>query len=157
MAEAMNNEISWTASEFVDHQRGAAWYVGLIGATVGLDALLYLLSKDYFAMVIIALLAIAVAGIGHWRPRQVEYRLTDKGFHIGEKFYPYTQFKYFSIVHEGLLSSLEFDQIKRYLPPLAAFIDADDELAITDLVGSHLPVQPAKLSRIDSLSRRLRL
>jgi hypothetical protein len=159
MAEATqeSNSIDWTASEFIDHQRGSGWYLLLLGCTVALAAFVYLISKDYVATVIIVALGFVTGSIGHLKPKQAQYLLTDKGFHVDDQFYAYNQFKFFSIVHEGELSSLVFARTKRYLPPLTAFIDKEAEDAITELVGEHLPMQNTTLDGIDRLSRRLRL
>jgi hypothetical protein len=154
--EQLSNNVSWTASEFIDHRRGVIWYSWLALATVALTVLVYWLTKDYFAAAVIAVLGLIVAAVSQWKPRQLQYRLTDKGLHIEQKFYPYSQFKFFSIIHENDLSSLVLSQTKRYLPPLSVFIDADDEPAITELVGEHLPLQPGNADRIEQLSRRLR-
>jgi hypothetical protein len=157
MAETSSEtSITWTASEFIDHQRGAFWYVVLAGATAVLAGLIYMITKDYFPIGVIVLLGIIIGSVGHWKPRQVQYRLTDKGIHIDDKFLPYSQFKFFSIVHESNLSTLVMTQTKRYLPPLSAFIDAEDEIEITDLIGEHLPLQPGSPDTVDRLSRRLR-
>jgi hypothetical protein len=157
MAEQKDlNQIRWKASEYVEHHRGSSWYLGLAVITVILTAATYLLTHDKFGAGIIALLGIIVGSSAHWKPNQVTYVLSAKGLHVGTRFYPFSQFKYFDVVHEGELHNLVFVPTKRFATNVTAFVDPADEEDITALVGEHLPMQPIRPDRIDILSRRLR-
>ena len=50
----------WTASEFIEHQRGPSWYFMLLLATAVLAGLAYLMTSDYFAVGVIIILGIIV-------------------------------------------------------------------------------------------------
>ena len=158
-ATAKNNSsriVSWTASEYIDHERNPSWYVVLLISTLIVAGLIYVLTKDYFATGTVLIVGAIVGSVAHWKPQQVEYQLSPEGLRVGDKFYSYSQFKTFSIIHEDQLSSLVFHPLKKLLPPISIFFDGDDEDKITDVVGEHLPLEERAPDRIDRLSRRLR-
>src|SRR5690348_11851788 len=78
-AKKTAEEVSWTASEYIDHSRGAGWYLALVAGTVVLAGLVYLVTKDYFALGVVAFLGIIVAVFSTHRPKQVQYALTAAG------------------------------------------------------------------------------
>jgi hypothetical protein len=148
--------IAWNASEYIHHQRGTSWYLGLIGLTVGLAVVLYLLTKDLFGAIITLILGGIVASVAHRQPENVAYQLTSRGLKVGEKEYAYSQFRSFAVVHEGQLNSLVFVPLKRLIPPVSAFFAAEDEKPIVALVGEHLPMEQRSPDKIDTITRRLR-
>ena len=149
--------ISWTASEYIEHQRGAGWYLSLVVITAAVAVVLYLLTKDYFATgVIVALGIIVGASVGR-KPQQLSFELSSSGLKAGEKIYSYNLFKSFSILHEGAQTSLIFIPVKRFMPPVSAYFESKDEDKITSLVGERLPYEERSPSAIDRLSFRLRL
>src|SRR5438067_766422 len=91
--KASARKVIWTASEYIDHQRGASWYLLLVMGTAVLAALVYLLTKDYFATGIIIVVGLILGSVAHWKPRQVNYELSSSGFQADEKFYPFSLFK----------------------------------------------------------------
>ena len=152
-----SGQFSWTASEFIDHERGTGWYMMLILGTAALAAAVYLLTKEIFATVTIAVVGLIVLVYTRQKPRQVTYELSESGLRIGAKSYSYGLFKSFSLAKEGLLNSVQLAPLKRFMPPISAYYDAADEEKITDILGQHLPYEDAKPDRIEGLTRRLKL
>ncbi|HET9850402.1 MAG TPA: hypothetical protein VFP35_02135 [Candidatus Saccharimonadales bacterium] len=151
-----NTSISWTASEFIDHPRGPAWYLGLAVSVAVLAALVYFISKDIFGAVVIIIAGAIVGSVAHWKPQQINYELSAQGLKAGQKFYPLSQFKTFSIIREGDLTSLVLDPLKRFMPAVSAYFDESDEDRIVAIIGDHLPIKNRRADSIDRLSRRLR-
>jgi hypothetical protein len=149
--------ITWSASEYIDHQRGASWYGLLSAATIGLAVIVYFLTKDYFATGTIVVLGIIVGVFVGRKPAQVEFELSESGLHVAQKAYNYNRFKSFTVLKEGNLVSLSLMPIKRFMPPVSAYFDPKDEQKITNLIGEHLPFQESKPSTVDRLSIRLKL
>lgn len=148
--------ISWTASEYIDHARGSGWYLALIAGTIALAGLVYLITKDYFATGVIAVMGVIVGVFSTHKPKQVTYELSTSGLKAGEKSYPLNLFKSFALIREGVLSSVNLIPIKRFMPPLSIYFDPADEQKIVNLLGSHLPLEEGGLDPIERLSRRLR-
>jgi hypothetical protein len=154
--EASHAAVSWTASEYIDHARGAGWYALLAVATLALTGGIYLVSKDYFASALMPIIGVVIGIFASRKPRQIRYELSDSGLKIEEKFYPYNQFKSFAIIRDGALLSINLLPIKRLMVPVSAYFAAADEEKIIDTVGTHLPYEERGLDGVDRLSRRLR-
>lgn len=153
---ASDEVVSWTASEYIDHPHGAGWYGALMLGTVGLAGVIYFITKEYFATGVIVVLGVIVAVFAARKPRIVTYELGARSLKIGEKSYPYSQYKSFSIIREGSLSSVSLMPLKRMMSPISAYFAAEDEEHIVNVLGRHLPYEERKLDRIDRLTTRLR-
>ncbi len=155
-APAAKFNVSWSAPEFIHHDRGFGWYLLLIAGTAVLAAGVYFLTKDVFATGTIGVLGVIVAFFGTKKPNVAAYELTDSGMRVGEKLYSYSLFKSFALIREGAISSVNFVPIKRFMPPVSAYFDPKDEQKIVDALGEHLPYEERGLDSIDRISRRLR-
>jgi hypothetical protein len=156
-AASKDTTVTWTASEYIEHQRGVSWYTLLALATLVLAAGIYFLTKDYFATGTIVVLGVIVGAFVGRKPGQVQFELSESGLRAGEKSYGYNLFKSFAVVREGNLISLNLTPIKRFMPPVSAYFDPTDEQKITNLIGEHLPYEEHKPGAIDRLSLRLKL
>ena len=152
-----SSTVTWTASEFVEHNLGISWYLILFVATIVVTAGVYFITHDYFAVGITIMLGVIVAIYAGHKPRQVTYEVNATGLKVGERSYHYKDFKSFSINHEGALSTITFYSLKRLALPLAIFFDAKDEQRITEVIGEHLPLEKRGLDSFDALTRRLKL
>lgn len=155
-ASPSGSGVSWTASEYTHHERGASWYLSLTIGSVVLAAAVYLLTKDYFAVGTIIALGIIVGVFAGRKPDQLNYELTDTGLRIGDKRYAYGLFKSFAVIRQGALGSINLMPVKRFMPPVSANFAPSDEVKIIDLLGQHLPYEERKADSIDRLSHRLR-
>lgn len=154
-SKSKTSAVSWSASEYIDHKQGSAWFLGLAGATVLLSGALYLLSKDYFGSAIVLLLGVIVGVFARRTPRQLTYELSGDGIKIEQKLYPFALFKTFSIVQDGVLTSIDFIPIKKFMPPVSAYFDPSDQNKIIAVLEQHLPYEERQLDRVERLTRRL--
>ncbi len=153
---AKDVSVSWTASEYIDHSKGPAWYLTLITGTILLAAGIYLITKDYFASGVVVVVGVIVGIFSTHKPKQVTYELSASGLKAGEKVYALSLFKSFALIREGALSSVNLIPIKRFMPPLSIYFDPSDEQKIIGVLGEHLPLEEGGLDAIERLSRRLR-
>src|SRR5436190_17724153 len=151
-----NAPMVWTASEFIEHERGFGWYLVLIFSTVAVAAITYLLTKDFIAVGVIVVVGIIAAIAVGRKPRQLQYQLTANGIQVGEKQYNYSEFRSFSIIREENLSSIQLTPIKKFMIPVSAYFGPGDEERIVDIIGQHLPYEERQMELVDRLSRRLR-
>jgi hypothetical protein len=151
------SSVTWTASEYLHHDKGIGWYALLFLATVGLAAGVYFVTKDYFATGAIAVLGIVVGVFATRKPGQMNYELSDRGLTVGQKSYSFGQFKSFSVIRSEGPSYISLMPIKKFMPPVEAYFAPADEEKITDLLGKHLPYDERRVSSIDRLSRKLKL
>ena len=71
--------VKWEGEEYISHNNGAGWYVGLFSVTLVLSLLsFYLQWWTFLALVIVSALTLLILAV---RPaRKISYTLTDKGF-----------------------------------------------------------------------------
>jgi hypothetical protein len=155
--EPLAKSVAWEALEFIDHPHGAGWYTTLALSTIVLAALVYLISKDLIATVIIVVVGVIVGVFAGQKPGQAKYEITDSGMSINGKNYNYKGYKSFAVIREGSLSSVNLFPLKRLTPPLSAYFEPQDEERIINALGNYLPYEDRKLDGIERLSRRLRL
>jgi hypothetical protein len=149
-------EVVWTASEFIAHDKSPGWYLGMIGASLAVVVIIYLITRDIFSSVIVAI-ATGTFGIAASRqPRQLQYGVNDHGVGIGRRFFPYEDFRSFSVVDEGAFHSIVLMPLKRFLPPITIYFDPDDESLIEDILNAHLPLAQHEHELTERLMRRIR-
>lgn len=155
-AANLPESLSWTASEFIAHEKGASWY-GLL-AVVGLAAaaLDYLLLKDLFSTGVIIFAAIAFGIFAAHKPRAQQYNLDRRGVRVGDKVYGFQDFKTFSVAEEGAVASIVFMPLKRFMPPLTVYVAPEIEDQVVDFLSAFLPFEQHKADAVDSLLRRIR-
>jgi len=148
--------ISWTASEFVAHEKSTGWYLMLMIAAVLIGALVYLVTKDIISVGVVMVAALLLGIYGTHKPRQLEYRLDAQGINIGDKHYAYDHFRSFSVVPEGAFHSIVFMPLKRFSVPISIYYAPEDEDKIADMLTHRLPFEEARLDNTDRLMRRIR-
>lgn len=152
-----SESISWSASEFVAHDKGLSWYFALFALATLFATAIFLITKDKVSVVIIAVLAILVAVVGARKPRTLQYQVGEGGIQIGQKNYPYSNFRAFSVFDGTVMCSLSLAPLKRFMPAIDIYFDPKDKEQIVTMVGSFLPIEPAKKDPIDDFFHRIRL
>lgn len=155
-ATAAPSEISWTASEYVHHDKTASWYLGLAIGAVLVAALVYLISHDWVSVGVVIVAALVLGSYGARQPRQLDFQLDNQGIGIGPKRYFYGEFKSFSVIPEGAFSSITFMPLKRFSPPISIYYAPEDEEKILTLLSQYLPFEQPRRDAVDSLMRRIR-
>lgn len=147
--------ITWTASEFVAHDKSAGWYMSLALIAALVSGAAYLVSRDLISAGVVIGAALLLAVYGSHKPRQLEYRLGPRGITVGAKAYGYDEFRSFAVVPEGAFSSIVFMPLKRFSPPLSIYYAPEDEERIVAMLSDRLPFEEHR-DAIDSLMRRIR-
>jgi hypothetical protein len=150
------NAVTWTASEYVAHHKGFGWYLLVVLAGVVLAALVYLISRDIISTVAIVLVALIFAAAAGRKPRVLTYRLDASGLTIGDKFYPYGNFKSFALVEQGVLTNITFMPLKRFMPSLTVYFAPEDQQKILDALSQHLPMEQSRGELVDRLMHHIR-
>lgn len=148
--------VTWTASEYIAHNKGGAWFAafGLILFIV--SGLVYLVTRDIVTSIVVAVAGITFGVFAGRSPRTLEYQIDAQGIHIGPKLYPYTFFKSFDITDEGSLPAIQLIPLKRFLPPITVFYDLNQEETIVNTISSYLPHQEHRPDAVDRFARRIR-
>jgi len=148
-------EIRWTASEFIDHQKSSGWFMALAGAGLLLAVAVYFLTKDMFAAVIIALLAI-IFGVGAARkPRILDYSIDDSGIMVGARHTTFEEFRSFAVINEGAIESILLLPTKRWSPPLSVYFAPEDGEKIINTLSAFVPFENHEPGLIDKFLHRI--
>lgn len=150
------DEVSWTASEFIAHHKTSSWYLTLGVSAAIVAAIVLLLTKDVFSTVIVVIAAILFGVAASRQPRELEYAVGSHALIIGNKQYPYRDFRSFSVVDEGAFSSIIFMPLKRFAPPISIYYHPGDEQYIVEALADHLPMDTHKPDMTEALMRRIR-
>ena len=94
-------KVEWQAEEYLQQEKKAGWYVGLV--IVGLVLVgvsVWLQWWTFTALVVVAVLALIIYSVRP--PRQIKYMLDDEGLHEGEaRVYRFEDFKAFGLLRDG--------------------------------------------------------
>jgi hypothetical protein len=154
---ASHEEVSWTASEYVENQKSASWFIILgFGAIVMAVLIFFITGHDWVSSVVVLILAAAFGTFGARHPRTLHYSVDNKGLHIENKSYPYASFKSFSVIDEGAISSIYLMPLKRFMPSLSVYYSPDDEEKIVTVLASYLPFEDRQRDAIDRLMHKVR-
>lgn len=149
-------DITWTASEFISHQKTGGWYLILFGVAIVFAGLVFLLTNDAISSIVVIILAAIFAFMGSRKPRELQYRIDKQGLQIGEKLYPYGTFRSFAMVQEDGIDSIWFMPLKRFMPIVSIYFDPKDGEKIVSLLNQNLPVEDHEPELVDRLMHRIR-
>ena len=148
--------IQWSASEVVEHSRGAWWYViasVILVAMIGLTVWFQQWTSGGLALVIFITLIV----VGLKPARELRYRLSDEGLSIEDRLYPMSNYRAFGVRKDGALWQLVLIPVKRFSLSTTVFIPEDQGEKIVDFFGARLPMEKVELDMVDKVSKRLRL
>jgi hypothetical protein len=148
--------VTWTASEFIAHDKSAGWYAGLALVTLALGAAVFFLNRDFISVSVVVIGGLLIGVYAGHQPRALEYVLNGQGLSIGQKYYSYDQFKSFSIMEEGAFSSIMFMPLKRFAVTITAHYPPEDEDKILSILSGRLPMEKHRYDAVDTLMRRIR-
>lgn len=149
-------DLSWTASEFIAHEKAPSWYGALAAVAIVIAVLVYLVTKDKISTGIVVLAALAFGIFAHRKPQTQQYGLSREGLQIGQKQYDFQEFKTFSVTEDGAIASVVFMPLKRFMPPLTIYVAPDMENQVVEFLSAYLPFQEHKADAVDSLLKRIR-
>lgn len=148
--------VGWSASEFIAHEKNGSWFAMLVAGTIILSAVVFLVTKEWFSIVGIAVLAVAVAVFGNLKPRVLNYAVSPDGLTVGEKHFTYDTFRSFAVIEDGAMVSLQLLPQKRFMVPISMYLDPAQEDAIIDALGEYLPFEHRERDLTDKISSRFR-
>ncbi|MGI9027664.1 MAG: hypothetical protein ACR2FM_02365 [Candidatus Saccharimonadales bacterium] len=147
--------VSWTASEFIAHQKDPVWYGVAIGSLVVICGAIFLVTKDLISVITIVAAGILFLVASTKKPQQQPYTVDHQGISIGEKFYPYSMFKSFVFRQEGAIGTVSFMPLRRLMPEISIYFAPEDEERIIDILAASLPNDQRAEHPFDRLTKRL--
>jgi hypothetical protein len=132
-------EVSWTAAEFIHHDKSPMWYGVLIICTVILAAAVLLLSHDKVSMFLIIVIGIIFGVTAGRKPRSLQYLLDTNGITVNRAFRPYGDFKSFAITHEPEVTGIIFLPLRRFTLPLSVYVGSSETDQVIAKLTDYLP------------------
>ena len=148
--------LTWTASEFIAHEKSPGWFGLLALGTILLAGVVYFLTRDKITTGIIIFAAICLGAYSIRKPKVQTYAIDSRGLRIGEKLYSFQGFKSFSIAEEGAIASIVLLPLKRFMPPLTVYVAPDMEDQIIGFLAELLPLEQHRQDAVDGLLKRIR-
>lgn len=146
--------VQWTTSG--DHFGSKSNTVGLLLVLLVITGVTYLMTKSIFSAGAIFVIGLLFGYLGTKKPHNLSYRIDDTGITIGQKHYPFGQFRSFTLVDEGGYTSISLMPLKRFLPVLSMLCDPQMQQQIVDALSARLPVEEHKRDLIDQVTSRFR-
>jgi hypothetical protein len=147
---------SWSASEYIAHQKAASWYFGLLGIAVVVAAIVYIVTRDIISSIVVLVVAVLFGVFATRKPQVLEYAIHDSGLQIGNKFYTFQDFKSFSLIDDGAISSIFLMPTKRFMPGLTIYFPPEQEKQVTEAIGAYLPFEERDLDPVEKLMKKVR-
>lgn len=152
----VEESISWSASEFLHHEKSAVWYLSASAVIVLISALSYLLIGDLISPIAVIILgALLLVGAGR-KPRSVEFTVDSRGIVAGNKEYIYDDFQSFAVIQEDQIESVVLYPQKRFAPEINMYFPPDEGQKIFDILSRYLPFEQREKDRIDKFLHKIR-
>ncbi len=155
VSQTTDESVDWLASEYIHHDKGALWLVGLITVTLVIIGLAIWAGQWIFAGLAV-LMAITFGVFAFRKPRDVQYHLGSDGLRINSTTYVFNDFKSFGIVEDGAFYSAVLIPTKRFMPATTIYFAPSEGERIVDILGNHLPMQQVQIDWFDTFMRKLR-
>lgn len=148
-------QLSWQASEYVHHHKGASWYMGLGGVVLALVVVAYIF-KLWLSIGVFIAMGMAIAVYAHRPPRVLTYELDGSGVTIEGKHYPWSNFRSFGVMSDVEWHAIDLEPTQRLMPRLTMLFSDEDYDEIVEHLLLHLPQVDHTPDFIERLSRYLR-
>ena len=147
--------ITWQASEYVHHHKGASWYLGLAVIVVILLAIAIIFHLWLSVGVFLAM-GVAIVVYAQKPPRTLTYQLDGVSVTIEGKSYPYHNFRSYAVLSDVEWHAIDLEPTQRFMPRMTVLFGDDDFDLIVGHLDLHLPRVDRNPDMIERLSRYLR-
>lgn len=149
--------VTWTADEFKAHPKNSQWFIRLAIFTAALAGISFIISPgDFVPPLVVIIVAITFGVMAVRKPRKLEYAIDDSGVHIGQKLYPFSNFKSFSIVQEDGMDVVWLMPLKRFMPILSLYFEENEGGQIVDALAITLPLENRQPDAVDRLMHKIK-
>ena len=149
--------VTWTADEFKAHPKNSQWFIRLAIFTAALAGISFIISPgDFVPPLVVIIVAFTFGVLAVRKPRKLEYAIDDSGVHIGQKLYPFSTFKSFSIVQEDGMDVVWLMPLKRFMPILSLYFEENEGSKIVEALANTLPLENRQPDPVDRLMHKIK-
>ena len=149
-------ELSWSASEFINHEKQPSWYAILALGSIVVAGLMYLVTRDWISAIVVIFLAIVTAIYASAKPKTSHYSITAEGLLVNGQIHSYENFKSFSVIEETGLPFLQLLSRRRFMVPLNIYAPPDQIDKIVDSLTDYIAYDQKHPDFVDRLTKKIR-
>jgi hypothetical protein len=146
--------ISWSASEFVSHEKNKSWYLLLIIYLFVLSGIVFAVTRQILSVLVVFVLGAAVGVFGSLKPRELNYAVNTTGVSVGDKHYDFNSLKSFILYQDSAIPSVQLMPQKRLMMPITLYLPPENAGRIIEFLGEFLPVEQKQPDFVDRLTHK---
>lgn len=154
--DSVDSAVSWTASEYIAHNKGQSWFAIFGLGLFVVIGLIYLLTRDILASVLVGVAGLSFGIFAGRAPRVLEYSVHPGGIDIGPRSHQYSEFKSFTGSDIGPIPSILLLPLKRFVPPITIYYDPKQGDDIFDTLAQYLPYEDREPDLVERLMNHVR-
>lgn len=147
-------KITWKAPEYEYIEKGKGFNITII-VVFGLLLFWRIWRGDFTLSLIIAIAGILVFLLGHKKPKERVFTLTDKGIYVDSDFHAYDQFSSFYIFHEPPFKEISFLREHAMFPHFHIPLGGQNYILIQNFLKKYLKEEPHHYPLPDLIARFL--
>ena len=154
--QAYEPEMSWSASEYIGHEKSVRWYAVYLLGLLGISAGVYLFTRDVVSTAIVLVALTGLLFLSLRKPRIQDFSVDEGALSVGSKVYYLHDFKSFSLLDDGSMVEVTFLPLKRFMPPISVYVQPDKADMLAEYLADYIPHEQRKTDSVDTLLRRIR-
>lgn len=148
--------ITWTASEYIHHEKSKSWFLNLAGLTILAAAVVYLIFRDFIATGTVLFGGLVFGVFASREPKDMQFSVGYSEIFIGDKVYSYQDFRSYAISQEGGMPTIVLYPMKRFDTLKTIYCAPDMIDNISEIIAEQLPVDEHQPDAIDRLMHKVR-
>jgi len=128
---------NWKFSEFPRYQRNRSWYIW--GAIVSVGLLIFSVFSGNLLFGLIVIMSVLIILMFQRSNNEVEFKITEDGIVINERFYEYKSIKNFFIIYEPPeVKTLYFEPKSFFSPRIPISLEDKDPIKVRETLLNYL-------------------
>lgn len=150
--------ISWKAPEYIQHEKGAIWYIAA-GVALVLLCIYAIFTYNWTLLIALVVLAAVYYWMHGFPPKDIDVKISKVGIKVNDKEYPYQNIDSFWIIYRPPhVKTLNLKSNSRFLPDISIQLNDQDPSEVREYLVSQIREQEGREEKfIDALVRILKL
>lgn len=154
LQDAAPEEVTWSALEHEDRERGPYWF--LVPGIIALALVIFgIFARSWFFVAFVGLAYAVLVAYAHRPPRRMEFRVAGDGVFVGNAHHPYAELKSFWIFDAPDRKELSVETTKILMPYLRLPLGDADPERVGRAIARFLPEEEHKEFISDQIARSL--
>jgi len=149
-------DINWSASEYIAHEKNITWYLALVVITAIISAGFYLLTHSILSTLVFVVAGCVMGFYAARKPRLLDYRVDNSGFTVQDKTFSFDSFKSFAVIDDNTMPNIVLIPLKRFMPSLTIYLNPDSTEEVLKVLSTRLPQAIHHTDIVDRFFQRVR-